>query len=91
LVKGSNSIFVRRKKHFSQPFNVHGVSEVKQREIQTAEPLVPQLSAFEVEMAIKELQRHKSGTNQIQEDLIKARDRTICSEINKPTNSIWME
>jgi len=89
LVTDSNSIFVRWKKHFSQLFNIHGASEVKQREIQTAEPLVSEPTAFEVEMAIEELQRHKSSTDQSPEDLIKARDRTIRSEINKLTNSIW--
>jgi hypothetical protein len=89
LVTDSKSIFFRWKKLFSQLFNVHGVSEVKQREIQTAEPLVPEPSTFEVEMAIEEVQRHKSGTDQSPEDLIKARDRTIRSEINKRTNSIW--
>ena len=38
-------------------FNVHGVSNVRQTEIHTAEPLVPELGAFEVEMAVEKLQR----------------------------------
>ena len=40
-------------------------------------------------MAIEELKRHKSGTDQIPADLIKARDRTLRSEINKLINSTW--
>jgi hypothetical protein len=40
--------------------NVNGVSDVRQTEIQTAEPLVPEKSAFEAEMAIGKLKRHKS-------------------------------
>jgi len=36
------------------------VSDVRQTEIQTAEPLVPEKSAFEVVMAIGKLKRHKS-------------------------------
>jgi hypothetical protein len=36
------------------------VNGVRQREIQRAEPLVPEKIAFEVEMAIGKLKRHKS-------------------------------
>ena len=88
-ITDSHSFFARWKKHFSQPFNVHGVSEVKQREIQTAEPLVPDPSAFDVGMAIEELKRHKSGTDHFPADLIKAGDRNLRSEISKLINSIW--
>jgi len=45
----------RWRKPFSQLFNVHGVSEVRQTEIHTAVPLVLELSAFVVEMAIDKL------------------------------------
>jgi hypothetical protein len=38
--------------HFSKLLNVYGVNDVRQTEIHTAEALVPELSAFEVEMAI---------------------------------------
>jgi hypothetical protein len=34
-------------------FIVHGVIVVRQREIHTVEPLVPELSAFMVELAIE--------------------------------------
>jgi len=37
------------RKHFSQLLNVHGVNDVKQTEIHTAEPIVPEPSAFEFE------------------------------------------
>jgi hypothetical protein len=47
-----------------------------------AEPLVPESSAFEVEMAIGKLKRYKSpGTDQIPAELIKAGGSKICSEI----------
>jgi hypothetical protein len=47
-------------------------------------------SAFEVEMAVERLQRHKSpGTNKILTELLKARGRTIRSEIHKLINSLW--
>jgi hypothetical protein len=70
--------------------NVHGVNDVRQTEIHTAEPLVPEPSDSEVGMAIEKLKRHKSpGTDQIPADLIKAGGTTIRSEIHKLINSIW--
>ena len=46
--------------------------------------------AFEVEIAIAKLKRHKSpGIDQIQTELFKAGGRTIRSEIHKPITSIW--
>jgi len=46
---------------FSQLFNVHGVNEVRQTEINTTEPLVSEPRAFEVELATEKLKRHKSS------------------------------
>jgi len=76
--------------YFSQLFNVHGVKDVKQAEIHTAEPLVPEPSAAEVELAIDKLKSHKSpDTDQILAELIKAGGRTFCLEIHKLITSIW--
>jgi hypothetical protein len=48
-----------------------------QTEMRTAEALVPEPSAFEVEMAIEKPKRHIShGIDQIPVHLIKARDMT---------------
>jgi len=55
LVTDCHSILVRWRNHFSQLLNVHGVNNVRQTEIHTAVPLVPERSAFEVEMAIEKL------------------------------------
>jgi hypothetical protein len=60
LFTDSHSILARWKKHFSQLLNVHGVNDVRQTEIHTAQPVVPELSAFLVEMAIEKLKRNKS-------------------------------
>jgi len=82
LVTGSHSILARWRNNFSQLCNVHGVSNVRQTEIHAAEPLVPQPSAFEVEMAFENIKRYKSPDNyQIPAELLKAGGRTICSEI----------
>jgi hypothetical protein len=42
-------------------------------------------------MAVEKLKRHKSpGIDQIPAEMYKAGGRTICSEIHKLINSIWM-
>jgi len=80
----------RWRKYFFQLLNVHGVNDVRQTEIHTTEHLVPQPSAFEVEMAIEELKSHKSpGIDQIPAELIKTGGRKIPYEIYKLIISIW--
>ena len=70
--------------------NVHGVNDVRQTEIHTAKPLVPDPSALEVKLAIEKLQGHKSpGTDQIPAQLIKAGGRIIYYEIHNLIISIW--
>jgi hypothetical protein len=57
-----------------------GVSDVRQTEIHTAELLVPEQCACEIEMAVEKLKRHKTpGVNQIPAEFVKAGGRTICS------------
>jgi hypothetical protein len=73
LVTDTHRIFAMYRKHFSQLLNLHEVNNVKQAEIHIAEPLVPQPSVFEVEMATEKLITHKSsGTDQIPAKLITA-------------------
>jgi hypothetical protein len=75
---------------FPQILNAHGVSDVRQTEIHTAEPLVPEPSALEFELAIEELKSHRSpGIVQIPAELIKAGGRTIRCEIHKLIIAIW--
>jgi hypothetical protein len=50
----------RWRNYFSQIVNVHGVNDVRQAEIHTAELLVPEPSVSEIELAIDELKSHKS-------------------------------
>jgi len=80
----------RWRKYFSQLLNVHGVDEVRQAEIHTEEPLVPEPSAFEFELAIEKLKSHKSpGIDQIPAELIKPGGRIIRCAIRKLIISIW--
>jgi len=72
--------------------NVRGFNDVRQTEIQTAEQLMPELGAFEVELAIENLKSHKSpDIDQIPAELFKEGGRTIFSEIDKLITriSIW--
>ena len=86
----SHSILARWRNHFSQLLTVHGVSDVRQAEIYTEEPLVPEPSAFEFELAVETLKSHKStGTDQIPAEMIKAGGRIIRYEIHKLIISIW--
>ena len=65
LVADSHSIVARWRNYFSQLFKVHGVKDVGQAEIHTAEPLVPEPSASEVELAIDKLKSHKLKQSKI--------------------------
>ena len=60
MVGDSHSIVARWRKYFSHLFNVRGLKDVGQVEIPTADPLVPEQSAFEVELAIVKLKSYKS-------------------------------
>jgi hypothetical protein len=90
LLADSHSILNKWKNYFRQLLNEHGINDVRQSEIHTAEPLVPEPSSFEVETAIGKLKRYKSpGTDQIPAELIQAGGNTLCSEIHKFINCIW--
>jgi hypothetical protein len=53
---------------------------------------VPELSAFEVEMAIEKIKRQiLPGIDVISEEIIKAWISSTCSEIHKIINSVWNE
>jgi hypothetical protein len=76
--------------NFSQLLNVHGFNDVRQVEINTAEPLVLEPSLFEVELAIEKIKSHKSpGIDQVPAELIKAGRRTFRCAIHKLIISIW--
>jgi hypothetical protein len=68
---------------FSQLLDVRGVNDVRQTKIHTAEPLVPEPSAFEFEMAIEYLVRPKSpGTDQIPAELITGGKKIALRSLN---------
>jgi hypothetical protein len=70
--------------------NVHRVSDIRQREVHTAELLVPDQSTFQVEIAIAKLTRYISpSSDEIPTEMIQAGSKTLRSEIHKPIHSIW--
>jgi hypothetical protein len=69
--------------------NVYAVHDVRQINIHTAEPLVPELSLVEVKIAIAKLKIYKSpGTDQIPAELIKQRSESLYSEIHRLIYSV---
>jgi hypothetical protein len=84
LIADPQNVLNRWKKFFNQVVNVHGVHDVRQVDIHTAESLVTEPSFFEVEIAIGKLKSYKSpGTDNIRAELIKAGGETLYSEIHR--------
>jgi hypothetical protein len=72
LIADSQNVLNRFKNVFNQVLNVHGFHNVRQDDIHTAEPLVPEHSLIKVEIAIGKLKNYKSpGTYQILTELIR--------------------
>jgi hypothetical protein len=86
----SQHILTRWKNYFCQLLNVLGPGSIRQTEIHTAKPFVPEPSAAEFEVAIRKMKRYKaSGSDQIPAELIQAGGETLHSEIHKLIMLIW--
>jgi hypothetical protein len=73
LLADPQHVLNRWKNFFNQVLNVHRVHDVRQIDIHTAEPLIPEPSLVKVEIAIRKLKCYKSpSTDQIPAELIKA-------------------
>jgi hypothetical protein len=89
LLEDSHNILNRWKNYFPQLLNVHNVSDIRQIEVHTAEPLVPGPSRLEVEIAIAELKKYNSpDSDQILAELLQAGGEILLSAIHKLTNSV---
>jgi hypothetical protein len=90
LLADSHNILNRWKNYFSQLLNAHNVSDVRQIEVHTAEPLVPGLSRLEVEIATGKLKKHElHGSDEIPAELIQEGGEILLSAIHKLINSVW--
>jgi hypothetical protein len=79
-----------RCKYFSHIFNINCLSEIRPVEIHTAEPLEPEPSALEVELATEKLKSHQPPRiYQILSGMIKARGRPIRCANRKLIIAIW--
>jgi hypothetical protein len=63
-------------KYFCKILNFERVGGIRQREIQTAEPFVPEPSISDVEVAIGKMKSYKSpGTDQIPAEIFKVGEK----------------
>jgi hypothetical protein len=75
--------------YFSQLLTVYRVSDVRQLEIHTSEPLVPDPGPSEFQITNAKLKRYKApGTDQIPAELIQTGE-ILRSKIPKLINIIW--
>jgi hypothetical protein len=80
MLADTQTVLNRWKNFFKHVINVHGAHNIRQ----TAEPLMPEPSLVEMEIATGKLRSYKTlGTYQIPAELIKAGGETLCSEIHK--------
>jgi hypothetical protein len=78
------------KNFFNHVLNVHGVHDVRQMNVHTAEPLVPEPGLVGLEIAIGNLKSYKSpGTDQIPAELTKAGGEILFSEVHELICSLW--
>ena len=69
---------------------MHKDNDVGEIEIQTAEPLTPDPTLLEVEIAIEKLKKYKSpGIDQISAELIQDCGNSLLTEIYKLVLAIW--
>jgi hypothetical protein len=80
LLADYHNILNSQKNYFSQLLNVHNVSDVRQTEVHTAEPLVPGHSCLEVEISIAKFKKYKlPDSDQILAELIQAGGEILLS------------
>jgi hypothetical protein len=86
LLEDSHSI----KHYICKSLNVHGFNDVREHEIYTTEPLLPEPSSLEVDIYTGKLKSYKSsGIYQIPAELIQEGSKTLRSGINKFISSVW--
>jgi hypothetical protein len=90
LLADLQNVLNRWKHFFNQVLNVHVFHDVRQMDIHTAEPLIPEPSLVEVEIATGKLKSYKyPGTDQIPAELIKKGGEELYSQIHRLICSIW--
>jgi len=92
LLAISHNISKSRKKCFYHLLNVRGVYDVRQTEMNAAEPLVRESRHFKVKIATENMKRYKpTCIYQISTGLIQTGGNTLHDEIHKLVNCVWNE
>ncbi|PSN35187.1 hypothetical protein C0J52_22574 [Blattella germanica] len=92
MLADAKSILNRWGNFFNQLLNVHGEEEIEENNVQTAEVLVEEPSAIEVEMAIEKLKMYKaSGIDGIPAELIKSGEEKLREKIHRLLSLIWKQ
>jgi hypothetical protein len=90
LLSDPYKILNRWKNYFCQLLNIHGMGDVRETEMHSAKPFVPECSASLVEVAVGKLKSYKSpGIDQIPAELTQAGGEILRSEILKLIKLIW--
>jgi hypothetical protein len=90
LLADSHIILNIWKNFLYQLLNIHGVIDVRRIEMHTAEPLVPDPSSFEDEIAIAKFRRYKSpGRDQIPVEHAQRRGEILRPNIHKLITYFW--
>jgi hypothetical protein len=89
LLADSCNILNSLKNYFCQLLNVYRINDVRQTQMHTTEPLVPDRSSFEDEIAIDMLKIYKTrGIDKLLAELIQVGGNTLRSERHELINSI---
>jgi hypothetical protein len=84
LVADPHKILNRWKNYFCQLLNVHGAGDVRQTEMHTAEPFVPQAIVSNGQVAIGKLKMYKTpGFYHIPAEVIQRGGKALLPEIHK--------
>jgi hypothetical protein len=90
LLADPHNILNRWKYYFCQLLNVQGASGIRQTEMHTAVPFVPDPSVSEAEVSVGKLKRCKPpGAGKVPAELIQAGGETLLVEIHKLIKLIW--
>jgi hypothetical protein len=90
LLANPHKIFKRWKNYFCQLLYVYGAGGVRQPEMYTAEPFLPEPKNSKFDVTAGKLERCQSpGIDQIPAEQIQAGEKTLRSEIYKLIKLIW--
>jgi hypothetical protein len=92
LLADFHNILNKWENYFCHVWNVLGVDYVREIDMHTAEPLVPEPNCLHIATAIEQLKRYESpGIDQISAELVEVVGNTLCFEFLKLINYIWIK